>query len=304
MFAQPWNRMGSTLLLRIILFSSVFLISFSPYRQEDKKLSAIDDLGRTVTISQPIRRVVSLAPNITEILYAIGADSVLAGVTDYCDYPPQAKQKPRMGGMIDPNIETIVGTRPDLILMSVEGNSRLDFEKLEKLSIPVFATNPRTIDGVMKSILDIGKLTGTSGRAEQLVAQLLFRRDSTISKYREREHPRVLVVFSLTPLMVAGDGSFVNELITDAGGINLGAKGKGSYPLFSREEIVRLQPDKIILASDIALSPDKLLQRFPEWQTLHAASHNGILTIDASLVSRPGPRIIDGLALLAQIIHQ
>ncbi len=291
---------------RIIFIISFLFFPRSSYQhQQTPQLQiVIDDLGRTVTIVQPLKRVVSLAPNITEILYAVGADSILAGVTDYCDYPPQAKQKPHMGGMINPNIETIVGASPDLVLMSVEGNSRLDYEKLEKLSIPVFAINPRTIEGVLKSILDIGKLTGTSPAAEHLVAELRSQRDSISKIYKQCQHPRILVIFSITPLMVAGNGSFVNELITDAGGMNLGAVGKGSYPLFSREEILRLQPDEIILTSDIAFSPDQLIQQFPEWHTLHAIQRNTVSIIDASLISRPGPRVIKALAQLSQIIHK
>jgi iron complex transport system substrate-binding protein len=291
-------------IFRTILFA-FFVTGFSQQSYPQRELPTItDDLGRHVTVPRPLSRIISLAPNITEILYILKADSILVGVTDYCDYPRQAKLKPHMGGLINPNIETIVGTHPDMVLMSVEGNSRLDFERLENLSIPVFATNPRNFDGVMKSILDVGKIAGISRRAESVVADLQSRRDSIAGMYREREHPRVLVIFSLTPLMVAGSNSFVHELICDAGGINLGATGKGSYPIFSREEILTLQPDEIVLTSDIAVSVDILLQQFPEWRTLHAVRRGAISSIDASLISRPGPRVVEGLAALALIIHR
>jgi iron complex transport system substrate-binding protein len=290
---------------RIIVFLCIFFLPFFPrqHQQNTRHQNIIDDLGRTVTIPQSLTRIVSLAPNITEILYAVGADSLIVGVTDYCDYPSQAKQKPHIGGMINPSIEAIVGTQPDLVLISVEGNSRLDFERLKKLSIPVFATNPRTIEGVLKSVLDIGKLTGVPQNAERLISELRSRHDSITHLYRQQHHPRVLVIFSLTPLMVAGNGSFVDELITDAGGINLGSSGKGPYPLFSREEILRLQPDKIVLTSDIAVSSVDLLHHYPEWKTLNAFRFGAVSTIDASLISRPGPRVIDGLAELARILH-
>jgi iron complex transport system substrate-binding protein len=291
-------------IFRTVLFV-LFVTGLSQrsYPQRER-LTITDDLGRHVTVQRPLSRIISLAPNITEIVYILNADSILAGVTDYCDYPPQAKLKPHMGGMINPNIETIVGTHPDMVLMSVEGNSRLDFEKLEKLSIPVFATNPRNFEGVMKSILDIGKITGISRRSESIVAELQSRRDSIAGIYRESPHPRVLIIFSLTPLIVAGSNSFVHELISDAGGINLGATGKGSYPIFSREEILNLQPDEIILTSDIAVSVDILLQQFPEWRTLNAVRRGAVSSIDASLISRPGPRVVEGLAALALIIHR
>ena len=285
----------------VIVFAIIFAGQVHP---QHARQTISDDLGRTVTIPHPLARIVSLAPNVTEIIYALGVDSILAGVTDYCDYPPQATLKPHMGGIINPNIETIVGTRPDLVLMSVEGNSRLDCEKLEKLSIPVVATNPRTIDGVMKSILDIGKITGASQTADRLVAELRSRRDSILATTTQLRRPRVLVIFSLTPLMVAGSSSFINDLITDAGGSNIGAMGKGSYPIFSREEILSLQPEKIILTSDIAVSSEKLLQQFPEWRTLDVLRDGAISSIDASIISRPGPRVVQAIAELARIIHR
>ncbi len=263
-----------------------------------------DDLGRRVTVPVPLHRIVSLAPNLTEIVYALGADSSLVGVTDYCDYPPQAARKPRMGGMINPNIEAVVAARPDLVLMSAEGNSRLDFEKLINLHVPVFATNPRTIDGVFKSIGDIAGLTGTTARATVLLHDLRSRRDSIVGLYRNGLHPRTLVVISLAPLMVAGNGSFVDEMIADAGGINVGRTGTGSYPLLSREEILRARPDCIILGSDIAIPVDQLLREYPEWKTLDAVKNGRVYSIDASIISRPGPRVIEGLEKLAELIHK
>jgi iron complex transport system substrate-binding protein len=288
-----------------VVFPVLFVMGFFHHSYpQQKQLLLTDDLGRSVPVLRPIARIISLAPNITEILYALNADSILAGVTDYCDYPPEAKLKPHMGGMINPNVETIVGAHPDMVLMSVEGNSRLDFEKLEKLSIPVFATNPRNFSGVMKSIRDIGIIAGVSQQADHIIANLQSRRDSIAHRYDKGPHPRILIVFSLTPLMVAGGTSFVNELISDAGGINLGAMGKGSYPIFSREEILNLQPDEIILTSDIAVSITILLKQFPEWRTLNAVRHDAVTSIDASLISRPGPRVIEGLVALAKIIHR
>jgi iron complex transport system substrate-binding protein len=156
----------------------------------------------------------------------------------------------------------------------------------------------------MKSILDIGRITGASEMADRLVTELRSRRDSITAALKQRRRPRVLIIFSLTPLMVAGSSSFINELITDAGGSNIGAIGKGSYPIFSREEILTLQPEKIILTSDITVSTDKLLQQFPEWRTLDALRSGAVSSVDASLISRPGPRVIQGIAELARIIHQ
>jgi iron complex transport system substrate-binding protein len=153
------------LLLSILSFSSSL-------RSQD---TFTDDLQRRVTIRVPAQRIVSLAPSITETLFAIGAGAQVVGVTDYCTYPAEARRKPRVGGIINPSIEAIVGLRPDLVIMSMEGNVRDDFRKLTSLGVSVYVTNPRTLQGIYASMTQLGSVTGTADSAARVVARLRLR---------------------------------------------------------------------------------------------------------------------------------
>ncbi len=262
-----------------------------------------DDFGHIVQLKQTPCRIVSLAPSITETLFALSLDSSIVGVTDYCDVPEAAKLKPKVGGMLNPNIERIVELKPDLVLMSASGNMQTDYQKLTSLGIPVFVSNPRTIDGVLKSIRDIGELTQHRAMAETLAAMLRNRRSKIIEELRAKPSQKVLLLLSLNPLIAAGKGTFLDELITAARGENI-ARGAGiSYPVLSREEIFHSKPDVIIATSDIVKARDAIAAAYPEWRELPAIQNKRIAIVDASLVSRPGPRVVEGLEVVARMIH-
>ena len=262
-----------------------------------------DDFGHIVQLKQTPCRIVSLAPSITETLFALSLDSSIVGVTDYCDVPEAAKVKPKVGGMLNPNIERIVELNPDLVLMSASGNMQTDYQKLTSLGIPVFVSNPRTIDGVLKSIRDIGELTQHRAMAETLAAELRNRRSKIMEELRTKPSQKVLLLLSLNPLIAAGKGTFLDELITAARGENI-ARGAGtSYPVLSREEIFHSKPDVIIATSDIVKARDAIAAAYPEWRELPAIQNKRIAIVDASLVSRPGPRIVEGLEVVARMIH-
>ena len=262
-----------------------------------------DDFGHIVQLKQTPCRIVSLAPSITETLFALSLDSSIVGVTDYCDIPEAAKLKPKVGGMLNPNIERIIELEPDLVLMSASGNLQTDYQKLTSLGIPVFVSNPRTIDGVLKSIRDIGELTQQKATAETLAAKLGNRRSKIIEELRAKPSQKVLLLLSLNPLIAAGKGTFLDELITAARGENI-ARGAGtSYPVLSREEIFRSKPDVIIATSDIVKTRDAIAAAYPEWRELPAIQNKRIAIVDASLVSRPGPRVIEALEVVARMIH-
>ncbi len=288
-----------------IFLLSLLMISCQKTGEEKSSKIFIDDLHHSVRIPQPVHRILSLAPNITEIIYSIGADSMLVGVTDYCDYPLQARTKQKVGGMTNPDIEQIVALHPDCVFMSVEGNIQTDYEKLEKVGIPVFTFNPRKIDDVLASIRSIGEIIGLKRNADSLNSRLQQKVDSIIATVASS--PRILKVFifvALKPLMVVGKNSFVNELIEKAGGANAGTLGIGSYPIMSREQILDSQPDCLIFMSDIGMDKAGLLRQFPEWKNLKAVQDDKIFTVDASILSRPGPRIVDGLECLTRLMHQ
>ena len=201
--------------------------------------SFTDDVGHSVSLRQSPRRIVSLAPSLTEIMFLIGADSSLVGVTDYCDYPEAAKRKTKIGGMLNPNIERILALQPDLVLMSGSGNMKTDFEKLTATGIPVFVSHPQSIDGIFKSILDIGDLTGRRRSADSVVVLLKFRRESLVRQASAKPTETVLMILSINPLIAIGPRTFLSELVTSANGQNIVRDSSTAYPVLSREEILR-----------------------------------------------------------------
>ena len=249
------------------------------------------------------RRIVSLAPSITEILFLLEANSSIVGVTDYCDYPDAAKRKAKIGGMLNPNIERVLALQPDLVLMSGSGNMRSDFEKLTAAGTPVFVSYPQTVDGVFKSIIDMGELAGKRRTADSVVALLQSRREGLVLQAAARKKETVLMLLSLNPLVAIGPKTFLNELVTLANGQNIVRDSSTAYPVLSREEILRRQPGVILATNDIVRSINDILSPYPEWKSLTAIQNKRVAIVDASIVSRPGPRIIEGLEAMIHAIH-
>jgi iron complex transport system substrate-binding protein len=268
----------------------------------DSELTLQDDLGRTLSLPAPASRIVSLAPGITESLFAIGAGRQLVGVTTYCSYPPEARQKPSVGGMTTPSIEAITALSPDLVVATVEGNLREDVRTLERIGIPVFVTNPRTLEAIQHSLTQLGILTGHGEEARHLVRTLQQREDSL---RREASTPpvRTMLILALQPLVVAGSNTFLDDLLRAAGAENIGARSPGSYPTISREAVAAGDPEVLILLSDAAADTSTLLEQFPEWRTLSAIRTGHVFIVDADLLSRPGPRSLEGLALLNHLLR-
>lgn len=289
----------------IILVTALLLSSCA---REEKKpiqgsISRTDDVGHTVVLQHKPQRIISLAPSITETLFALGLDSSVAGVTDYCDYPPSAKLKARVGGIMDPDIERIVSLRPDLVFMSGSGNMKSDYDKLTSFGIAVFVSYPHTIEDIFKSISDIGILTSTMPRADSFLRELRFRKSALVNQAAAKPKRSVLMLLSLSPIVAIGAGTFLDEMITLANGENIAHTTTTAYPLLSREEILRRQPDVIIATSDIVHSSSDILSTYPEWKTLSAIRNKRVGIVDASIVSRPGPRIIDGLEAIVKAVH-
>ena len=262
----------------------------------------VDDLQRSVQISTPAQRIVSLAPSITESLFAIGAGSQVCGVTDFCTYPESAKAKAHVGGMTTPSIEAIASLQPDLVIVSMEGNTRQDFDRLTSLGTLVFVSNPRSLQGIHRSIGQLGLLTGHQRESTALVASLQEREDSVLAR-SSGTRTKVFVFISLDPLIAAGKNTFINDLLQHAGADNLAASAPGTYPALSREAVLAQNPDAIVFTSDLAESTTVLLDRFPEWKQLDAARAGRIYHIDPDLISRPGPRAVSGLELLFHFFH-
>lgn len=266
-------------------------------------MSVTDDLGRTVSFEQPPRRIISLAPSLTEMCFAIDSGATLVGVTDYCDFPPEAKRKPSVGGIVSPNFERIADLHPDLVLATVEGNSKEDVAKLESLGYRLFITNPHSVSDILTSLRTLGKILQRDSTTGAMINDLEHSLKRIRLAVRAGRKPKVFAVISVKPLMTAGSGTFIHELITEAGGINIAESTVIPYPIFNREEIVHRQPDVLVVTSDAANSTSALLNEFPEWINLSAVKKGRVLIIDSDVITRPGPRIVQGLEILARAFH-
>ena len=256
-----------------------------------------------MTLAGPPQRIVSLAPSLTETLFALKLDSAIVGVTDYCDFPPEAKLRPRVGGMLNPATEAIVNLRPDVVLMSGSGNLRSDFARLTGLGLTVFVSHPRDLHGIYKSLTDIAALTGTQARADSMIASLKAEEARLRGLSAQQPTRSVLFLVSLHPLISAGPGTFIDEMIRLCNGRNIASAGHTAYPLMSREVILAADPERIVVTSDAAENTAQVLDAFAEWHELRAVADTSITLVNADMLTRPGPRIVKGMQELFRAIH-
>lgn len=259
-------------------------------------LTITDALGRRVTLIRPPRRIISVAPSVTEILFALGLHARIAAVSDADDYPPEAvAAKPKVGGVVL-DVERIIRLRPDLIL-GVAGLQRAQLERLVALRLPVVAVDAETLADVYRQITLIGRLTGATRAAAAVVARLQQREQFVRRAVAGRRARRVYVEIWGEPLMTAGQGTFIADLITRAGGVNVFADVRG-WPQVSEEAVIRRDPEVIVVTYPQGVHA--VARR--RWQVA-AVREGRIGEVAPSLVSRPGPRVVDGLAALARIVH-
>jgi iron complex transport system substrate-binding protein len=206
---------NNAFIISLTVFLALFYVSISCAR------TVTDEIGRSVTISNAPRRIVSLAPGITETLYELGLDDKIVGVTSYCNWPPRARQKPRIGGFTNPSIEKIVSLKPDLIIATADGNRKDTVNQLERIGLAVYVTNPSDTDRILKSILHIGEITDKINVAEKLVEKLQKRLDNIAAQTQNKRKPRVFFQIGLEPVITAGRGTLISEVIGRAGGINI-----------------------------------------------------------------------------------
>ncbi len=264
----------------------------------------VDQLGRRVQVPAAPQRLVTMAASLTEMVFALGLGSRLVGVEQFSDYPPAARKLPKIGSYITPDLERIVALRPDLCLAIKDGNPRQVVDRLQTLGIPVYVVDPRNLPGVIATLKTIGHLLGAGVKADALAAAL-SRRYQRIKDLaaRVRHRPRVFFQIGLSPIVSAGSHTFLDELITTAGGLNLAA-GQTPYPRFSREQVLALQPEVIIITSMARGGAfEQVKAGWERWQNLPAARNHRIFLVDSDLVDRPSPRLLNGLELLFRLIH-
>lgn len=262
-----------------------------------------DQTGRSVNIPEKPTRIVSLAPSITETLFALGLGDQLVGDTDYCEYPPEARLKSRVGPVLNPNLEKIVELKPDLVLGSREANRIETADRLERLGIPLYGVTAETVDGTLSSIEDLGQVLNRKIEARRLVAELRSRISRVEQRVAGRRRPKVLFVVWYRPLTTAGPHTFVADVVRRAGGVSISDDLSGEWPRLSLEEALRRDPDVILFpsAESFAPSPEELMV-LPGWKEFRAVKNHRLHFVSDSVV-RPSPRLVDALEEVARILH-
>jgi iron complex transport system substrate-binding protein len=293
-------------LFSLVLFNSIACSVPSPGKVE-YSIVITDQSGRIVKLVKIPERIISLAPGNTEILYALGIEDKVVGVTDYCNYPPEAKEKPRIGGFSTPNLEKLIDASPDLVL-ATSIHQKVVVPRLEEMGIPVVILDPKTLDGILESISLVGRVTGKEKEASGIVAAMRTKIKSVTDKtdiLLQTQKPRVLYITWHNPLMAAGLGTLQDELIQKAGGVNI-AHDLTSHASISLEAVVAANPEVIIAGVGMGTGDDAPLQfarTEPRLRNTDALRHNRVYAIDVDLAGRAGPRITDALAQFAEFLH-
>ncbi len=257
-----------------------------------------DDLGRTVTIPTNVTRVVSLAPNLTESIFAIGAGERLVGVTTFCNYPEQAKEIAKIGDTMNPNMESIIALKPDVVFVSTASQIENFMRTLEANGITVYVTNPTTLTEVLDGLESLGQLFGTEETIAKLLPDLRRRVDAVSIAVQDEKKPRVFVQISREPLFTIGADSVLTHLVYKAAGDSVTAGVPTQFPMLSKETASALSPEVIILSeSEDNREPNDVFKNSPAFR------NKRVYKINADLLSRPGPRLVDALEQIAKDLH-
>jgi len=252
-----------------------------------------DDTGTTVRLDAPARRIVSLAPHITETLFAAGAGAQVVGVVDYSDYPAAAKRLPRVGGYAKLDLEAIVALKPDLAIGWADGNVPAHIEKLRALGIPLYLTQPEHIGDVAHSLERMGELAGTQPLARAAAANFRARLQALGDKYGKRPKVRTFYQIWKQPLMTVGGGQVISDAIRLCGGENVFADLKPLAPTITVEAVLAANPDAIV-ASGMDEARPEWLDDWRQWKQLAAVQHGNLFFIPPDLIQRHTPRLVEG----------
>jgi iron complex transport system substrate-binding protein len=274
-------------------------ISSAPASRE-----VVDEAGRTVRVPTLPLRIVSLAPSLTETVYALGLQERLVGDTDFCDYPADAQKKPKVGGGINPNLEVIASLHPDLVLVVKSFNRLETVRALETLGIPSYSTDPHTVDEIVTSTEKLAGVLGASEAGKTLATDLNRRLAALREKLAPLAQTKVLFVVWTEPLVSIGKGTFIGDALHKAGADSI-VDSDHDWPQMNLEEVVRLQPEYLVFAashSDAGTHDFEALAAKPGWSLLDAI-HNRRFAVISDAVNRPAPRIVSAIEDLARQLH-
>ena len=266
-------------------------------------LTVRDMHGRELVLAGPPQRIVSLVPSATEIILALGGEARLVGRTDFCDYPEAARGKTSVGGMVNPNLETLATLKPDLVIATPSGNTVETFRQLTRLGIPVYQVAAERIVEMKEVVRRLGALTGREAAVPPLLDQIDGRVTAVREAVKPFPRPRVLYVLWPEPLIVPGGRSLVTELIDVAGGASITADDADDYPRYSLEAAVAKSPEVIVLANHGTRSGPIAMDRWKRLSSLPAVRAGRLHSVDGNLMHRYGFRMLEGLERLARVLH-
>ncbi len=264
----------------------------------------VDEAGRTVRVPQPVQRIVSLAPSLTETVYALGLQDRLVGDTDYCDYPADAQKKTKVGGAINPSLEEIVALHPDLVLMTKSLNRFETVRALDGLGIPSYATDPHTVDEIVSSTQRLAGVLGAPEAGKSVAEDIEHRLARLQQRIGALPPRRVLFIVWTEPLISIGKDTFIADALRRAGAVSI-VDSTQSWPQMNLEEVVRLQPEYLVFASshsEAAARDFDMLANRPGWRLLDAVRNRHFAVI-SDAVNRPAPRIVSAIEDLARQLH-
>lgn len=290
--------------LFVLLFICTFFLTScktanqAAQTEEVKMRDIADDLGRQIKIPEKVERVVSLAPNLTENIFAVGAGDRLVGVTSFCNYPEDAQKIQKVGDTMNPNMETIIALKPQIVFVSTASQIETFAKTLEANNITVFITNPKDLNGVLTNLRQLGEIFGTPERTTILLNELMERIAAVDEQVRDKPKTKTFVQISKEPLFTIGRESFLTEIVGRAGGVSVTRDVATAYPKISKETALAFNPDAIILSeSPDNTEPNDVFKNSP------AVKNKKVFRVNADILSRPSPRIVDALEQIAENLH-
>lgn len=279
-----------------LAFGMLFLLSAASVMAA---VTVTDDSGRELTLPGPAQRIISLAPHVTELLFAAGAGEFIVGAVEYSYYPEQAKRIPRVGNNLQLDLERIVALKPDLIVVWLHGNAQRQLDMLLKLGIPVFYNEPHRLNDIARSLERFGRLAGTDAAAQSAARAFSARESDLRARYAGRPPVRVFYQVWDRPLMTINGNQIINDVIALCGGQNVFADLKPLVPPVSIEAVLDADPEAIVTAI-VDPNVQSGLEIWKQWPHLTATARNNFFFIPADLITRHTPRILDGAQQLCE----
>ena len=261
----------------------------------------VDGIGRSVAFPLRPRRIISLAPSVTETLFLLGAGDRVAGVTAYCDWPAEALAKPKIGTLLEPNYEIILAAQPDVVIASTAGNDRQAVLKLAELGIPVFVTAPRNVERIYETVAQIAAVAGEEARGTQLVAEMKERIERIRNRIGKRPPVTAFFITWFEPLLAPGRKTFETDVLRLAGVESISSDSAEFYPRYSLEQVLKRDPDVILTVRHTG-SPLPDLRRVAGWKELRAVREGRVYVVSEAL-QHPSPRFLDGLEELTRLVY-